>query len=179
MCDKKKPNHHVIRAKTRGWAVDDAIRQYRVDGVWKEGGGGDYCDVTTGSTNTVAYLDRILHLTNSSTMLAMGNHDSTSRSMFTNATKRNSYYTYQTNGIMFMVLDTTLNTALISGAQLTMVSNTVAALSNQTHLVVVHHHIIWLRGNPDLDVLMSSTNIAASTTALVDPMISLRSESAV
>lgn len=129
-------------------------------------GGGDYASTTTASTNTLAYLDRFLHLTNSTTMLAMGNHDTTSRAMFTNATKRNSYYAYQTNGIMFMVLDTTLNTALISGAQLAMVSNTVNALSNQTHLVVVHHHIIWLRGNPDLDALMSSTNIAASTTAL-------------
>ncbi len=99
-------------------------------------------------------------------MLAFGNHDTSNKSLFTNATKRANWYACQTNGIAILILDTTENTAKITGAQLAMVSNTVMSLSNQTHLVVVHHHIIWLRGNPDLDFLMSSTNIAASTTAL-------------
>lgn len=129
-------------------------------------GGGDYTSSSSGSTNTLIYLDRFWNLDSPATLLAMGNHDSTSRANFTNATKRNSYFAHQTNGIVFVVLDTTLNTALITAAQLQLLSNTVAALSNQSHLVVLHHHIIWLRGNPDLDFLMSATNIAASTTGL-------------
>ena len=129
-------------------------------------GGGDYASDTTASTGTVAYLNRFLHLASPATLLSLGNHDTSHKSYFTNATARNSWYACQTNRIAFLVLDTTENTAKITGAQLQMVSNTVASLSNQTHLVLVHHHIIWLRGNPDLDYLMSSTNIAASTTAL-------------
>lgn len=139
-------------------------------------GGGDYTTTTTASTNTMVYLDKFLHLTNRATMLAMGNHDTTSRAMFTNATKRNSWYAHSTNGITFVVLDTTENTAKISGAQLAMVSNTVMTLSNQSHLVVIHHHIIWLRGNPDLDYLMSSTNIASSTTGLTTNQLNFYSE---
>lgn len=129
-------------------------------------GGGDYASSSSGSQATLNYLDRFLHLASPATMLAMGNHDTANRSLFTNATRRNSWYACQTNGIAFLVLDTTENTARITGAQLQLVSNTVAALSNQSHLVVLHHHIIWLRGNPDLDHLMSSTNIASSTTGL-------------
>ena len=87
--------------------------------------GGDYAPSGTGSRSTVDYLDAILDLSNPNVLAALGNHDTSHKSYFNDATGRPSYYAFQTNGIAFVVLDTTDDGNDILGGELAMVHNTV------------------------------------------------------
>jgi len=128
--------------------------------------GGDYTFQSTGTRETVAYLDAALNLSSPSTLAALGNHDTTHKDYFTDVTGRPRYYTLQTNNILFVVLDTTDDGQNILGAELQMLQDTVNTLSNCTHLVLVHHHIIWLSGYPPLAYLQGSPLLASSSANL-------------
>jgi predicted MPP superfamily phosphohydrolase len=120
--------------------------------------GGDYTWQGTGARQTVAYLDTVFNLSAASTLAALGNHDTSNKSYFTDETGRPAYYAFKTNGITFVVLDTTDDSQNILGGELQMLQDTINTLSNSTHLVVVHHHTIWLADYPPLAHLKGTSD---------------------
>lgn len=127
---------------------------------------GDYTWSTTSSRFTVNYLNVLFGLGHPSVLAALGNHDTSNKSYFTDVTGRPAYYTSQTNGITFVVLDTTDDGRDILGGELQMLQDTVNALSNATHLVLVHHHIIWMADYAPLAYLHGDERIGASSSSL-------------
>lgn len=128
--------------------------------------GGDYTWRGTGTRATVDYLDAVFDLAAPTTLAAIGNHDTANKSFFTDVTGRPTYYTHKENGIAFVVLDTTNDGQNIVGGELQMLQDTVANLTNCTHLVLVHHHLIWLADYAPLAHLQGSPLIGASSNNL-------------
>lgn len=130
--------------------------------------GGDYTLNGTGTIQTVDYLDSFFNFSAPTTLAALGNHDTGHTSYFTAATARPRYYAQVANGITFVVLDTNENGRNIQGAQLQMLADAVHAMPANSHLVVVHHHFIWLTDNAincphyaDNDFIASSSSTLA------------------
>lgn len=128
--------------------------------------GGDYTWSSTGSRSTVDYLDSVFDLGNPAVFTALGNHDTANKSYLSDATARPNYYATQTNGIAIVVLDTTNDGQDILGGELQMLQDTVNALSNCTHLIVVHHHFIWMSDYAPLAHLHGDERIGASSASL-------------
>ncbi|MDF7799057.1 lamin tail domain-containing protein [Pontiellaceae bacterium B1224] len=128
--------------------------------------GGDYAWSGTGLQSTVDYLDAVFNLGSPGVLAVLGNHDTANKSFFTDATGRPNYYTTRTNGIIFAVLDTTDDGKDILDGELQMLQDTVNSLSNATHLVVVHHHFIWMADYAPLAYLYGDDRIGASSSTL-------------
>ncbi len=128
--------------------------------------GGDYTWIGTGTRQTVDYLDAVFDLSAPTTLAVLGNHDTSHKDYFTDVTGRPRYYAVQTNGIAFVMLDTTDDGQNILGGELQLLADTVAALTAGTHLVVVHHHLVWLADYPPLAGLRGSPLIGASSANL-------------
>lgn len=104
--------------------------------------GGDLTWQGTGTRKTVDYLDAVFDLSSPSTLAVLGNHDTSHKDYFTDVTGRPRYYAVETNDVMFVLLDTTDDGQNILGAELQMLTDTINALPDNSHLVIVHHHII-------------------------------------
>lgn len=128
--------------------------------------GGDYTLSGTGTRATVSYLDAVFDLSAPTTLAALGNHDTAHKAYFTDVTGRPRYYTFATNGVTFVVLDTSDDGQNILGGELLMLTNTINAIPPNTQLVIVHHHIIWLADYPPLAYLRGSPLLAASSANL-------------
>ena len=112
--------------------------------------GGDLTMNSTGQISTLNYLDSLLDLSNPTTLLSVGNHDYASLSNLQSFTNRLSYYAYQKNGITFIVLDTQLDHNDISGEQLELVQQVSDTISHSSHLIVLHHKLLWLMDSDSL-----------------------------
>lgn len=129
--------------------------------------GGDYTLNGTGTRQTVSYLDAIFDFGSPTTLAALGNHDTANKSFFTDVTGRPRFYAQSTNGITFVVLDTTDDSRNILGAELQMLTETIAALPANSHLVILHHHILWLTDNTiNCEHYGDNNFIAASSSSL-------------
>lgn len=128
--------------------------------------GGDYTWRGTGTRETVDYLDGIFDISSPTTLAAIGNHDSQHKNYFTDATGRDRFHAQKINDITFMVLDTTDDSARIRGAEMQMLKKTVDGLTDSTHLVLIHHHFIWLADYEPVAELIGSPKIAASSANL-------------
>lgn len=127
---------------------------------------GDYTWTSTALQSTVDYIEAVLDLSDPTVFAAMGNHDTSHKSYFSAATGRPYYYATVTNNVAFVVLDTTDDGQDILGDELQMLTDTVNALSNCTHLVLIHHHLIWLADYAPLSYLYDDERIGASSATL-------------
>ncbi|MGJ8696286.1 MAG: lamin tail domain-containing protein [Verrucomicrobiaceae bacterium] len=128
--------------------------------------GGDYTWRGTGTRATVDYLEEIFTLSSPNTLTAFGNHDTHNKSYLTDKTGRSAFYAHTENNIAFVVLDTTANSQNITGTQLTFLEDAIDSLTTETHLVLVHHHLIWLSDYAPLAHLQGSPKIGASSNNL-------------
>ncbi len=113
--------------------------------------GGDLTYYTSKKAETLAYVDSIFDIRNSNTLWALGNHDYADLNLVQKFTKRPPYYACHQRGITFMVLDTQDSLSHITGKQKEFFRNVTDTLSSSSHLVILHHKLIWLSGNPALD----------------------------
>jgi predicted phosphohydrolase len=129
--------------------------------------GGDLTwDSSLNPATAATYLDTIFDLHEPSRFLALGNHDAYYRPNISRVTGRPASYAFKTNSITFMVLDTTDTGHNIQGSKLTMLRNTVASLSNCTHLIVISHHFIWMADYAPLAHLKHDPRIAVTSRSL-------------
>ena len=117
--------------------------------------GGDVCSEATQKYTTLEYLDGIFDLGSPNTYYVMGNHDARNGNWdwFQRFTERETYFVHSENGIVSVVLNTTLNPALCRdlNAQFRMLEQVCDTISEASHLMVFHHHAIATRvpGLPD------------------------------
>lgn len=113
--------------------------------------GGDLAKSTSWNNKTIAYVDSVFDLKNSNTLWSLGNHDYKNLDIVKSYTKRNPYYSYHKNGITFLVLDTQDSLSNITGNQKSFFDKVTDTLKNSSHLVVMHHKLIWMYGNEGLE----------------------------
>ncbi len=129
--------------------------------------GGDLTWNTSELISTLEYCNTIFNLGDSSTHLAIGNHDNDNLARLLSYTKKNRYYSFSRNNLTFIVLDTEIGTPNISGPQLDLIKTVADTIQDSDYLVIIHHRILWMADNPDLahlkdSVAASSKNLSSS-----------------
>jgi len=134
--------------------------------------GGDITYSTSKNSATLAYCDTLFDLKNPNTLWGFGNHDveSGNRALIKQFTGRDSYYSYNRDGVTFMVLDAELNAegfkrTFIAGDQLQMVKNVCDTITVSKFLILLHSRYIWMI-NSDYFKTRLTDSIAASSRSM-------------
>lgn len=106
--------------------------------------GGDLANSSSDHDSTLLYLDSLFELSSSKTLWSLGNHDTEDLGLIKKYTKKNNYYSYHTDGVTFIVLDTQDNFSKITGNQLAFFNNVIDTIQYSTHVVLLHHKLIWM-----------------------------------
>ena len=122
--------------------------------------GGDLAENTTKDNESMTHVDTIFDLGNTNTLWALGNHDYTYPYRIPDFTYRPYYYAYHKNGISFIVLDTQDSLSNIIHAQKDLVESVTDTISESSHLILLHHKLIWIYGNADLEPQADSVSNA-------------------
>ncbi len=152
--NKKDTIQYLFLAHTRTEQNPEVIKNIqdidfsRYQMLWL---GGDLAQLSSENQNTLNYLDQVFDLKNKNTFWALGNHDYTSISLIKQTIQKPRYYAQYKNGITVMVLDTQDSLCHITGEQFRLFNNTIDTLSKSSHLVLLHHKLIWLYGNEELE----------------------------
>jgi len=125
--------------------------------------GGDICSETTQEISTLEYLDDIFNLNSDGTHWTWGNHDmrNGNTNYITNATNRPSFYSSYTDSVTFLVLNTTFghsgtyDTTSVR-EQLQLITEVCDTIQQSTHLIVMTHHIVWERSDPNTNMFTIS-----------------------
>lgn len=118
--------------------------------------GGDLALATSEDDSTMMHVDSVLHLGNETTLWTLGNHDYADLDRVQNFTHRNAFYARHQNNITFLVLDTQDSLSNITGDQLELFKSVTDTIRESTHLILLHHKLIWMYGNPELEPIIGS-----------------------
>lgn len=114
--------------------------------------GGDLVYNTTETVENIAYVDSVFDLGNSNTLWSVGNHDTfADPELIPSFTNRPLYYSYCKNGITIIVLNTQDSLSSIIGDQKKYLDNVLDTIQDSKYLVLLHHKLIWMYDNPDLE----------------------------
>jgi hypothetical protein len=113
--------------------------------------GGDLAYLTSEDDETMTHVDSVFDLASSSTLWSLGNHDYSDLNRVEAYTGRPPYYSYYQDGITYIVLDTQDSLSNIIGDQLDFYNSVVDTIQESTHLVVLHHKLIWMYGDSNLE----------------------------
>ena len=113
--------------------------------------GGDLAFLTSINDEAIAYVNSILRLDKETTLWSLGNHDYSDLLRVESVTNRPPYYAYNRNGIIFVVLDTQDSLSSIVGTQKTLFENIIDTIQESSHLVLLHHKLIWLNDGSFLE----------------------------
>ncbi len=110
--------------------------------------GGDLAPHTTERRSTLTYVDSIFGLARTQVHWAPGNHDYMNPTWITEATGKPLFYTFFKSGICFLVLDTEKDSCRIIGDQLSMIRTVADTIRSSSHLILIHHKLIWVYNSP-------------------------------
>ncbi|MCH8903042.1 MAG: hypothetical protein IIA45_03910 [Bacteroidetes bacterium] len=120
--------------------------------------GGDLTHSTTSQDANIQYVDSIFDLGNSKVIWATGNHDYSNPEKIPEYTGRPLFYSFNKGGITFIVLDTQDSSCHMVGDQLKMIKQITDTISESSHLVILHHKLIWLYEHPEMRKFQKITN---------------------
>lgn len=120
--------------------------------------GGDLARSTSKNDYSMYHIDSIYDVGNENTLWALGNHDYFDLTKIQNYTNRPPFYSYYKNKITFIVLDTQDSLSNIVGAQKKFFEETIDTIQKTTHLIILHHKLIWMYGNPELEPLIPTVS---------------------
>lgn len=148
---------HISHTRTNSDPLMDSLVEKlnydKFDMLWL---GGDLAALTSSSENTMAHIDSIFDLGSEKTLWTLGNHDYSNLERVKRFTKRPRYYSAHQDGITLIVLDTQDSLSNIVGAQREFLNNTLDTIQKSTHLIILHHKLIWMHDNPVLAPRASS-----------------------
>ena len=134
--------------------------------------GGDLTYSTSKDSATLAYCDNLFNLGSPNTLWSLGNHDVQSghRALIKEFTGRESFYSYERNGVTFIVLDTELDAngfsnTFIKEDQLQMVKNVCDSIAESGFLILLHHRFMWMINNEYFKTKLTDS-IAASSRSM-------------
>ncbi len=113
--------------------------------------GGDLSALSSIDSGTMTYLDGYFNLSDENTLWALGNHDYMDTSLVSSVTSRPTYYAYHKNGLTFLVLDTQISDCSFTGSQKALIETVCDTIAASSHLIVLHHKLIWMEGDPILE----------------------------
>ena len=125
----------------------ETIDYTKYDMLWL---GGDLTKFTSAKDSVLIYVDKYLDLKNKNTLWALGNHDYSDLELIEQFTDRPAYYAYYKNGITFLVLDTQDSLSNFIDNQLNLIKSVTDTINQSSHLVVLHHKLIWMYNNEHL-----------------------------
>jgi hypothetical protein len=120
--------------------------------------GGDLAWLSSENDATMSYLDSIFQFGSTNTLWSLGNHDYSDLARIESYTHRPNYYCHSRNGITVLVLDTQDSLSNILGAQKVFFDSVLDTLQQTTHLVILHHKLLWMPGNATLEPLIPSVS---------------------
>lgn len=120
--------------------------------------GGDMGYSSSENAPSLNRLDAVFDLDNPNTLWALGNHDYANLSLLTDYTQRPTYYAYAKNGITFVVLDSQDSLCYITGDQFVFLNEVLDTIENSSHLVLLHHKLIWMPNNETLSPQIASVS---------------------
>ena len=134
--------------------------------------GGDLTYSTSKDSATLTYCDDLFNLGSPNTLWSLGNHDVQSghRALIKEFTGRESFYSYERNGVTFIVLDTELDAdgfsnTFIKDDQLQMVKNVCDSIAEPGFLILLHHRFMWMINNEYFKTKLTDS-IAASSRSM-------------
>ena len=114
--------------------------------------GGDICSEATKFESTVAYIDNLFDLSRPSTHWSVGNHDvrNGNTHWIEERTQRPLYYTSSSNGLVWIVLNTSIDDipgladpCSMKADQIDMLYQALDTLENSQAVVILMHHVTW------------------------------------
>lgn len=134
-------DHHGL-----GQRVDSRLEQLDYSQYDRVVLGGDICSEALQEYSTLEYLDSIFDLSNENTFYVIGNHDARNGNLdwYHRFTKRKSYFHHSDQGVVSLVLNTTLNPAYCEDLDLQydMLKEVCDTIRKASHLMIFHHHAI-------------------------------------
>jgi len=116
--------------------------------------GGDLAVATSEDDRTMMLLNSIFDLGSTNTLWSLGNHDYADPMKVRDYTHRPTYYSKHSNGVTIVVLDTEKNVGKIVGHQKEFLFGILDTITQSSHLVLLHHKLVWMYDNPDLESLI-------------------------
>lgn len=155
----KKHYLHLSHTKTENNNIVDSqiinISYEKYDMLWL---GGDLSKFTSIDDQMMATYDDLFNFASPNTLWSIGNHDYNDLSRISSFTQRPIFYTYSTNDICFLVFDTQDDLSSISGEQLALFNQVVDTIEQSSHLVILHHKLIWMDGETTLEDMIPTTS---------------------
>lgn len=114
--------------------------------------GGDICSETSKYIRTVEYVDDLFDIGAPTTLWSLGNHDvrNGNTQRITSRTGRRVFYTTQFDGIVWVVLNTSIDDTpdlpdpcALKETQWQLVSTVLDTISMSGSLVLLMHHVVW------------------------------------
>ncbi len=143
---------HIAHTRSnKNIEVLDAVKNLNYsnyDMLWL---GGDMAIHTSEDDATMQLMDELFDLDHPNTLWSLGNHDNTDLERVQRFTQRPTYYSHHHNGITFLVLDTQDSLSNIVGKQQVLVNSVLDTIQASSHLVILHHKLIWMLGHPELE----------------------------
>jgi hypothetical protein len=134
-------------------SVAEKINYHKFDMLWL---GGDLAHLTSKDEETMTRVDSLFDIRNTNTLWALGNHDYTDLDRVEQYTNRPPFYAFHQDEITFIVLDTQDSLSNIIGAQKDFVMGVLDTIQESTHLILLHHKLIWMYDNIILEPQISS-----------------------
>jgi len=149
-CQKEKTTYlHIAHTRSYDGAKDKLmpeVEQIDFDAYDLLMLGGDLVYESTRDSATLNYLDRTFQLSNEDVLWTLGNHDYHHHPEWISGfTKRPNFYSYQKNGIQYLVLDSQADLCNTTGQQKELLERSINSLETDiTHLIVLHHKLLWM-----------------------------------
>lgn len=147
---------HIAHTRTSANPLMDQVSEdldYSIyDMLWL---GGDLALATSADDLTMQHVDSIFDLGAETTLWALGNHDYADLERVQDFTARPTYYAYYRNNMTFLVLDTQDSLSNITGQQKELFFKVADTIAESSHLILLHHKLIWMYDDPYLHSQMS------------------------
>jgi hypothetical protein len=122
--------------------------------------GGDLAENSSADTASIAHLDSIFDFRSPNTLWSLGNHDYKNTDLIRHFTSNEKYFYVKKNGITIVVLDTQHSQSNIAGDQLNTLKEAIDGMDGDTHLILLHHKLIWMYGDDELAKQIDSVSNA-------------------
>lgn len=136
-------------------AIDSIVERLdytKFDMLWL---GGDLAQLTSINDETMMHVDSIFNVGDDNTLWSLGNHDTSDLERVEQYTNRPSYYATHKNKITFIILNTQDSVSSILAEQKEFTFSVLDTIQKSTHLVVLHHKLVWMYNNKVLEPQIS------------------------
>jgi len=122
--------------------------------------GGDLAYSTSTDDATMNYVDSKFNIGDSNTLWALGNHDYANLNKVEQYSNRPPFYSIHKDGITIVVLDTQDSLSNIVDSQKIFLMGILDTIQESTHLILLHHKLVWMYGESSLEPQISSISNA-------------------